>query len=151
MANRKNEFAELWTLEGVLSRDADETCQWGAFLSSEMRMGSVVSLEGPLGAGKTQLVKGLVDALGFAGSVTSPSFALVHEYSGGRLPVSHFDFYRLNAVGELDTIGYEDYLAAGVTLIEWGNKFPEVLPADTIRLRIEILTESSRRLRAERV
>lgn len=146
----KEEFAEVWTPDGVLSHDAEDTVRLGAWLAGELEMGSVVSLEGPLGAGKTQLVKGLMAALGFAGTVTSPSFALVHEYAGGRWPVAHFDFYRMEEVGELETMGYDDCLASGVTVIEWGNKFPEALPPDALRVRLEILPGGGRRVRVER-
>jgi len=153
MANRNVEFAGLWTAEGVVCLDAEETLRLGAWLANEVSIGSVVSLEGHLGAGKTQLSKGLVAALGYEGEVTSPSYALVHEYRGKELLVSHFDFYRMKDVGELETTGYDDCLAVGVTLIEWGNKFLEVLPPGTIRLQIELLPESEtgRRMRAERV
>lgn len=150
MANRNKDFAGLWTTEGVVCTDAEETIRLGAWLANEAMVGSVISLEGPLGAGKTHLSKGLVAALGYDGVVTSPSYALVHEYAGKQLLVSHFDFYRMNDDRELETMGYDDCLAVGVTLIEWGNKFPDVLPAGTIRLRIEILPEGGRRMRAER-
>lgn len=123
----------------------------GSWLACEVMMGSVVSLEGPLGAGKTQLSKGLVAALGYEGAVTSPSYALVHEYMGTELLVSHFDFYRMKDVGELETTGYDDCLAAGVTLVEWGNKFPEVLPPGTIRLQIEWQPEGGRQMWAKRI
>lgn len=151
MANGNEEFTGLWTTQGIVSRDAEETFRLGAWLASEVSVGSVVSLEGPLGAGKTQLSKGLVAGLGYAGEVTSPSYALVHEYRGSELEVFHFDFYRMDDVGELETTGYDDCLAVGVTLVEWGNKFPEVLPAGTIRLQIEWRPEGGRRIRAERI
>jgi len=144
MANRK---PELFRHEGVICRTPEETAALGAELAAEFEIGSVVSLEGPLGAGKTQFTKGLVRALGCESEASSPSFALLHEYPGGRLPLFHYDFYRLEAAGELQTAGYDDCLAEGVTLIEWGNKFPEVLPPDAWRLQFEILADGSRRIR----
>lgn len=144
MANRK---PELFPHEGVICRTAEETTALGAELAVEWSVGSVVSLEGPLGAGKTQFTKGVAQALGCEAEASSPSFALLHEYHGGRELLFHYDFYRLEAADELQTAGYDDCLAEGVTLIEWGNKFPEVLPPDTWRLRFEILADGSRKIR----
>lgn len=115
-----------------------------------MERGNIVSLEGPLGAGKTQLVKGIAAALGCVEEASSPSFTLVHEYSGGRYPLYHFDFYRLENVEELYGVGYDDCLAAGGVVVEWGDKFPEALPPGTIRLNFEILPKG-RRIRGFRV
>jgi tRNA threonylcarbamoyladenosine biosynthesis protein TsaE len=151
MANRNEEFEPLWGPDGVVCHAVEDTIRLGVWLASEIGTGSVVSLEGPLGAGKTQLTKGLVAGLGSPDAVTSPSFALVHEYSGGEITVFHFDFYRMESAAELDTTGYDDCLAAGITIIEWGNKFPEVLPPGTIRIRVEILPGGGRRIRAERL
>ncbi len=102
--------------------------------------GEVVSLEGPLGAGKTHFAKGVARGLGFAGDVSSPTFTLVQEYGGGRFPVVHFDFYRLEGVGELVNLGFEDYLdGSGVALIEWGDRFGGTgLPEGAMRVRIEV-------------
>ncbi len=78
---------------------------------------------------------------------SSPSFTLVHEYAGGRLPLHHFDFYRLKSPDELMGIGYDDSLGNGAILVEWGDKFPEALPTDAIRVRIEIQPGGGRRVR----
>jgi tRNA threonylcarbamoyladenosine biosynthesis protein TsaE len=97
--------------------------------------GTVVSLIGDLGAGKTEFVKGLAAGLGFAGEVTSPTFTILHEYRGGRLPLFHLDFYRLREESELDEIGFDEYLkAGGVCAIEWGDKFPNRLPPYSIKV-----------------
>jgi len=94
--------------------------------------GSVFALIGELGAGKTRFAKGLAAGVGYTGEVTSPTFALVQEYRGGRLPVFHFDFYRVEAADELLSLGWDDYLdARGVCVIEWADKFADLLPADT--------------------
>lgn len=117
----------------------EETRALGARLAAEAPAGAVLSLEGPLGAGKTQFVKGFVAALGHAGEVSSPTFTLVHEYAGGRAPVAHFDWYRLDDAAEVTGLGWEDYLAGGETLlVEWGDRFPEMLPADARRLKFEV-------------
>ena len=113
--------------------------------------GSVVSLEGPLGAGKTLFAGGIVRGLGCEGEASSPSFALMHEYSGGRLPVFHFDFYRMDNAAELLMAGFDDCVPAGVTIAEWGDKFPEVLPPGTLRLRFDLLPEGGRRILGTRM
>jgi tRNA threonylcarbamoyladenosine biosynthesis protein TsaE len=101
--------------------------------------GMVLSLIGDLGAGKTEFVKGLAIGLGFENEVTSPTFTVVHEYRGGRLPLFHMDFYRLNEERELDEVGFDDYLiAGGVCAIEWADKFPNRLPRDSVTIRFII-------------
>jgi len=146
MANRKPFPDDLLTTQGVVCATPEETAELGAQIAADMRVGSVLSLEGPLGAGKTQLTKGFVKAMGCEAEASSPSFALLHEYPGGRLPVFHFDFYRMEKAEELVTAGYDDCLADGVTIVEWGDKFPEVLPPGSLRLRLEILPGGGRRI-----
>ena len=104
----------------------------GRAAATEVKAGAVIALVGGLGAGKTHWTKGFVAGIGSAASVTSPTFGLVHEYVDGRLPVFHFDFYRLDSAAELIALGWDDYLdQAGVVIAEWGDKFPELLPAET--------------------
>lgn len=150
MANRKPLFDALFSRSGVVCRTPEETVCLGEEVSALLERGNIVSLEGPLGAGKTQLVKGIAAALGCVEEASSPSFTLVHEYSGGRFPLYHFDFYRLENVEELYGAGYDDCLAAGGVVVEWGDKFPEALPPGTIRLNFEILPKG-RRIRGFRV
>ena len=98
-----------------------------------------------LGAGKTQLVKGLARGLGYRGDVTSPTFALVHEYLGGRLPLYHLDLYRLADEKAALQIGVDDYLPSdGITVIEWPEKIAALLPPDTRRWRLEIASLTER-------
>ena len=114
-----------WFCESV-----DETREAGRQLAGLLRGGEVLSLEGPLGAGKTTFVKGLAEGLGCrAEEVSSPTFTLVHEYPDGRLPLVHLDLYRLDSADELAALGFDDLLA-GTTIaaLEWGDKFPEALP-----------------------
>src|SRR6202048_92 len=121
------------------SASPDET----RLIASEFSLsaGTVLSLVGDLGAGKTEFVKGLAIGLGVENEVTSPTFTLVHEYRRGRLALFHMDFYRLNEERELDEVGFDDYLmAGGVCAIEWGAKFPKRLPPASVTVRFIIVT-----------
>jgi tRNA threonylcarbamoyladenosine biosynthesis protein TsaE len=112
------------------SDSAEATAAFGADAARRTQAGDVFALVGDLGAGKTQFVKGFVGATGSDAVVTSPTFTLVHEYGGGRLPVYHFDFYRLDTPEAVLAIGFDDYVYGdGVCLIEWADRFPELLPA----------------------
>lgn len=127
-------------VDTIISNSAEETLEAGRRLAERLVSGSVLALSGDLGAGKTHFAKGVVEALGADPSaVTSPTFTLVHEYRGGRLPVFHFDFYRLDAASELLQIGWDDFLNEdGVLLVEWADRFPEVFPEGSIRVRFTI-------------
>jgi tRNA threonylcarbamoyladenosine biosynthesis protein TsaE len=120
-----------------------ETVAFARQFAARLKPGDVVALTGELGAGKTCFVKGLVGT----GDVTSPTFTLIHEYRG-RVPLYHIDLYRLNSVQEALAIGIEDYLPAadGITVIEWAEKIEALLPEHTIRVRIEIAGETTRRI-----
>ena len=116
--------------------------------SAMVKPGSVIALVGGLGAGKTHWTKGFAAGLGSTADVTSPTFGLVHEYSGGRLPVFHFDFYRLASAAELIALGWDEYLdQSGVIIAEWGDKFPELLPSNTIWLHFTTEPDGSRTIR----
>ncbi|MGB0774455.1 MAG: tRNA (adenosine(37)-N6)-threonylcarbamoyltransferase complex ATPase subunit type 1 TsaE [Akkermansiaceae bacterium] len=115
----------------------DEMVSIGSAIGKELAAGSVIALCGDLGAGKTHFSQGLAAGLGFPGRVTSPTFSLVHEYRGGRLPVFHFDFYRMDDPEEVIRIGWDDFLdEEGVVIVEWPDKFPELLPPSTQWLKI---------------
>ena len=133
------------------SNSVEETigraCQW----AQSLQPNDVVALIGDLGAGKTHFVKGLLCGLESEDEVTSPTFTLIHEYPHGRLPVFHFDFYRLQERAEVDQIGFDEYLEqGGVTVIEWADRFPEVLPARTYWLRLATGGESERTITEEK-
>ena len=110
--------------------------------------GSVIALVGGLGAGKTQWTKGFVAGAGSRGEVTSPTIGLLHEYAGGRFPIFHLDFYRLETAGELIALGWDELLEQdGVIIAEWGDKFPELLPLHTIWLHFTVEADGSRYVR----
>lgn len=112
------------------TNNAEETAAVGAEYARQARAGDLLALRGDLGAGKTQFVKGFVAGMGSDSEVTSPTFTLIHEYSGGRLPVYHFDWYRLGSAAEAARLGLDEYLfGEGVCLVEWADRFPELLPA----------------------
>jgi tRNA threonylcarbamoyladenosine biosynthesis protein TsaE len=123
----------------------DDTLAWGRALAASLRAGDVVGLVGNLGAGKTHAAKGMVAGLGSAAGVSSPTFTLVHEYGGGRLPAFHFDFYRMDSPEEVLGIGWDDYLeAGGVTIVEWADKFAGLIPSDARWFHFTILSDGSR-------
>lgn len=112
-----------------ISNSAAETQAAGAQAAETSRAGDVLALVGDLGAGKTQFVKGFVRGVGSDDEVTSPTFTLVHEYRGGRLPIYHFDFYRLDSPEAVLRLGLDEYLYGdGVCLIEWADRFRDLLP-----------------------
>ena len=116
-----------------LTRSEAETEALGARLAAALSPGMVVAYRGGLGMGKTAFTRGLARGLGYPGRVTSPTFTIVNEYEGGRLPLFHFDMYRLADAGDLFDIGWEDYLdRGGVCAIEWSEQVPEALPEGTV-------------------
>lgn len=137
MANRNPICDRIFTGEGVACAREEETRALGRNLAMEISGRTIISLEGPLGAGKTCFVQGMAEGLGLDSSgVSSPTFTLVHEYHGGRIPLVHFDLYRLKSAEELAGLAYEEYLKEpGICAIEWGDKFPRALPEGTWRIR----------------
>ncbi len=114
----------------IISHDPAETLALGRGEGARCRAGDIIALCGDLGAGKTHFVKGLAAGLGTNAEVTSPTFTLIHEYAGGRLPIYHFDLYRLGSAAEAIALGLDEYLEnGGVSVIEWADKFPDLLPA----------------------
>ena len=151
MANRNPMCDRIFTGQGAVCASEEDTRILGKELAAGIAADTTLSLEGPLGAGKTCFVKGLAEGLGIDPSgVSSPTFTLVHEYPGGRLPLVHFDFYRLNSEGELAGLGYEEYFQPpGIRAIEWGDKFPGALPGGAWRIRFSI-EPGCRRIRGTR-
>lgn len=105
-----------------------ETEELGCRLGQRLEAGTVIAFTGDLGAGKTAFTRGLARGLGITGRVTSPTFTIVNEYEGGRLPLFHFDMYRLGSSEELFDIGWEDYLTrGGVCVVEWSENVAEAM------------------------
>jgi len=129
----------------------EETIALGERLAREFPPGTVVLLIGNLGAGKTTLAKGIVEGLG-AGApeeVASPTFTLIHEYGGGR--VYHIDLYRLEEERQVATLGLEELFdREAVVLIEWGERFPRLMPEDRIEVRLRAGDEDTREIEVQR-
>lgn len=114
-----------------------DTAAFGLRLAGRLTAGDVICLSGELGTGKTTLSKSIIRGLGVTEMVTSPTFTIIHEYEG-RLPVYHFDVYRIDEIGELFEVGCEEYFfGEGVCIVEWAEKIEEILPTDCIRITIE--------------
>jgi tRNA threonylcarbamoyladenosine biosynthesis protein TsaE len=127
--------------------DLGATAAFGRRLGSLLFPGAVVALVGELGAGKTHLARAIAEGLGVPDGrvVTSPTFVLVQEYEG-RLPVYHFDAYRLRSEGEFADLGADEYFqAGGVCLVEWADRVPGALPAEHLCVALSITGETSRR------
>lgn len=128
-----------------ISNSAEETVAAGRSYALRACQGDVFALAGDLGAGKTQFVKGFVAGLGSSAEVTSPTFVLVHEYGDGRLPVYHFDFYRLDNSEAVLQLGFDDYVfGEGVSLIEWADRHSDLIPDEAKWLSFELKGENSR-------
>ena len=121
-----------------ISNSPEETYALGKLLGGQSKTGQVYCLDGDLGVGKTIFTQGFAAGLGIDEPVNSPTFTIVQQYDSGRLPLYHFDVYRIGDVSEMDEIGYEDcFYGEGVCLIEWSQLIPEILPDEVIRIRIE--------------
>ena len=130
-----------------VSNSPAETEALGAALAGRLKPGAVVAFSGDLGAGKTAFVRGLARGLGIPERVTSPTFTIVNEYEGGRLPLFHFDMYRLSSSDELFDIGWEDYLErGGVCAVEWSENVSDALEGDCIRVDIRRGAHDNQRL-----
>ena len=120
-----------------VTNSQEETENLGARLAAGLMSGAVIAFTGDLGAGKTAFTRGLARGLGISGRVTSPTFTVVNEYEGGRLPLFHFDMYRLDSADELFHIGWEDYLArGGVCAVEWSENVTGAIEPDAVRVSI---------------
>lgn len=125
-------------MEKMESNSEQQTREFGRKLGASCEAGTVVLLHGDLGVGKTVFTKGFAEGLGITEPVSSPTFTIIQQYDSGRLPLYHFDVYRIADVEEMDEIGYEDYFYGdGVCLIEWAELIEEILPEHCIEVTIE--------------
>ena len=123
-----------------------ETMALAARLATVAEAGDLICIRGELGAGKTVFAKGFGAGLGVTGTISSPSFVLMAEYAG-RLPLFHIDLYRLDEEREVETLGLEEIFEKdAVVLIEWGERFPQLLPEDRVEIRLESLSPEARRI-----
>lgn len=131
-------------VDRVISHSVEETEAFGAALAPALHSGAVLALFGGMGMGKTALVRGIARGMGLTAPVSSPTFALVHDY-GGTPPLVHFDMYRVSGWDDLYSTGFFDYLAAGAILaVEWSENIENALPADAIRLYFSAPDEQTR-------
>lgn len=121
-------------------KNEKETRAFGLALAKELNPGAVVALVGELGTGKTTLTRYIAEGLGILEPIQSPTFTIIREHHGGRLPLFHFDVYRLNGPEDLFELGYEDYFfGEGVTIVEWADKITELMPEDTRWIHIDYI------------
>lgn len=120
------------------SYSPEETFAIGKEIGEQLKPGDVYCLIGDLGVGKTVFTQGLAKGLGIEEPINSPTFTIIQEYHEGRIPLYHFDVYRIGDVSEMDELGYEEYFyGGGACLIEWGNLIEEILPKETVTITIE--------------
>jgi tRNA threonylcarbamoyladenosine biosynthesis protein TsaE len=132
-----------------ISNSPLQTQEIGRQFAKNLTARSVLALTGELGSGKTQFVKGLVAGLGSDAVVTSPTFTIIHEYSGGRLPVYHFDFFRLQDRQSIARLGLDDYFFGdGVAVIEWADRVPDLIPENARWISFELKSENERMIKA---
>lgn len=134
----------------ILVKSAEEMRALGQEMAGGLEGGEVVGLVGDLGAGKTHLVQGILQGLGASDPAASPTFSLVHEHADGRVPVAHFDFYRMKSPEEAWGMGWDEYLESGsVLLVEWADRFEgSLMPEDTLWL---VLTHAGENIRCVRL
>ncbi len=122
----------------VITYNTKETVYLGKILGNLLKKGDLIAINGDLGTGKTCLIKGIANGLKNKNDVTSPSFTIINEYSA-KIPIFHFDLYRLNKLIEIEELGYEEYFyGEGVTLIEWANKISNYLPEKLLSIDMSI-------------
>jgi len=131
----------------VITQSPEETEALGYALAGKLRPGAVLAFTGDLGAGKTTLIRGMAKGLGIETLVTSPTYTIVNEYESGRIPLIHFDMYRLTSAEELFEIGWEDYSLRGAVLaVEWSEHVTEAFGPDTVYIQMEKAGETDRKI-----
>jgi tRNA threonylcarbamoyladenosine biosynthesis protein TsaE len=133
-----------------ISNSPGETEFFGRQFAGNVKPGDVLALVGELGGGKTQFVQGLVAAVGATTPATSPTFTLIHEYSGGLMPIYHFDFFRVEDRESAERLGLDEYFYGdGVSIIEWADRFPDLIPENARWISFETKSETQRVITAK--
>ena len=130
----------------IITKSEEETLRIGSVIGERLKPGDIINLNGELGAGKTHITKGIARGLGVDDYITSPTFIIVNQYEG-RIPLYHFDVYRINDIDEMYEIGFDEYLYGnGVCIVEWGNIVDELLPGSAIRIDINKIDDTTREI-----
>ena len=135
-------------MQKFFSKSYEETEEIALRLAKTLKGTEIIAMFGGLGAGKTAFTRGLARGLGIEDGVSSPTFALVHEYEG-KFPIYHFDMYRINTFDDLYTTGFFDYMDNGVMVIEWSENIENALPEGCIRVYIKVISENEREIEIE--
>ena len=130
----------------LITHSPQETEQFGEQLGKRLIGNEVLALRGGMGMGKTALVRGIARGVGSKSEVSSPTFALVHEYTDGKIPLYHFDMYRVASWDDLYSTGFFDYLETGVLVIEWSENIEEALPPQTVFITLEMGERETERI-----
>ena len=130
-----------------ISNSPDQTKEFARRFANDIKPGDVLALKGDLGAGKTEFVKGLVAGLGADAVVASPTFTIIHEYIGGRLPIYHFDLIRLEDRPSVERLGLDEYFFGdGICVVEWADRFSDLIPEHARWINLEIKSENVREI-----
>jgi tRNA threonylcarbamoyladenosine biosynthesis protein TsaE len=133
----------------IITRSEKETFDWAKELGVSAKKGSIFALYGELGTGKTIIAKGIAKGLGISDDVTSPTFLMMEIYKG-KMQLYHFDLYRIDNVEKLDELNFEEYWSGnGVSVIEWAEKAEHRIPADSVRINLEWISDTERRISVE--
>ena len=136
-----------FTMLSLVSKSPEETKEFGKKIGKNLFNGTIIALSGKLGSGKTTLIQGIGEGLGIISPIKSPSFTFINEYQG-TLPLYHFDLYRLNTEGEIESLGYEEYFySKGVSVVEWADRALEVLPEKYIEVKFRHLGKNKREIK----
>ena len=131
----------------TITKNTAETRALGEKIAAHLQPGDVLLLEGDLGAGKSELTRGIARGLGVTETVTSPSFTILNVYESGRCPLYHFDWYRLESADELYELGMDEYLGGdGIAVVEWPEMCPDAVPENAVRIRLEAVGENERKI-----
>ena len=136
-------------MQRIVTNSTNKTIDYGEQLASSLSSGDVVLLDGDLGAGKTQLVKGIAKGLGIDEDIISPTFNILLVYDG-EIPIYHFDLYRLEDEADLEDIDFYGTIEGdGISIIEWSNKFPDAMPDNAVKISIEVIDINTRKITKE--